>query len=102
MEMVLTGRRITAAEGHELGFVNKVAPDDSWRQAANEIARQIATKPPLAVLLAKRAVLAAEEAPLAAAMSFERRLYELTMATEDRREGMSAFLERREPRWRGR
>jgi enoyl-CoA hydratase/carnithine racemase len=53
-------------------------------------------------MFAKRAVLAAEEAPLSTAMSLERRLYELAMATDDRVEGMTAFIERREPEWRGR
>jgi enoyl-CoA hydratase/carnithine racemase len=102
MEMVLTGRRVGAAEAHALGFVNRLAAPGEWREAALQLAREVAAKPPLAAMLAKRAVLAAEEAPLAAGLSLERRLYELAMATEDRVEGMTAFLERREPQWRGR
>jgi enoyl-CoA hydratase/carnithine racemase len=77
-------------------------PSDSWLGAALELAHEVASKPPLAVMFAKRAVLAAEEASLTAAMSFERRLYELAMATEDRVEGMTAFVERRPAEWRGR
>lgn len=102
MEMVLTGCRVSAEEGREMGFVNRVVTADRWREEALELAAKVASMPPLATMMAKRAVLAAEEAPLAAALSFERRLYELTMATEDRVEGMSAFLERRSPRWSGR
>ena len=85
-----------------MGFVNRVTAPDRWREEALELAARVASMPPLAALMGKRAVLAAEEAPLAAALSFERRLYELTMATEDRVEGMSAFVERRPPRWSGR
>lgn len=102
MEMVLTGRRVSAEEAREMGFVNRVTAPDRWREEALELAARVASMPPLAALMGKRAVLAAEEAPLAAALSFERRLYELTMATEDRVEGMSAFVERRPPRWSGR
>ena len=102
MEMVLTGCRVSAEEAREMGFVNRVTAPDRWREEALELAARVASMPPLAALMGKRAVLAAEEAPLAAALSFERRLYELTMATEDRVEGMSAFVERRPPRWSGR
>jgi enoyl-CoA hydratase/carnithine racemase len=102
MEMVLTGHRVTAEDAKSLGFVNKVAPADRWLDEALDLARVVASMPPLAVRFAKRAVLAAEEAPMAAATSLERRLYELAMATEDRVEGMTAFLERRPAVWRGR
>ena len=102
MEMVLTGSKITAQQGYDFGFVNRVTASNEWIDVAIELAGQIASKPPLAVLLGKRAVLAAEEAPLTLALSHERRLYELTMATEDRVEGMSAFIEKRDPVWRGR
>jgi len=101
MELVLTGRRFDAAEAHALGIVNAVAPSDRWLEEAVALAQSIAAKPPLAVRFAKRAVLAAEEGPLHAGLSLERRLYELSMATEDRLEGMDAFLERRDPEWRG-
>jgi enoyl-CoA hydratase/carnithine racemase len=102
MEMVLTGRRVTAEEARVLGFVNTVAPRERWLEEALGLAREVASMPPLAVRFAKRAVLAAEEAPMAAAASLERRLYELAMATEDRVEGMTAFIERRPAVWRGR
>ena len=66
-----------------------------------ELARTVAERPPIAARLAKQAVLAAEETALSAGLENERRLYELAMATEDRVEGMSAFLEKREPEFKG-
>jgi enoyl-CoA hydratase/carnithine racemase len=102
MELVLTGRRIGAAEARELGIVTSVAPGDGWLDAALELAATVAERPPLAVRLGKQAVLAAEETPLSAGLDHERRLYELAMATEDRVEGMTAFLEKRKPEFRGR
>jgi enoyl-CoA hydratase/carnithine racemase len=102
MELVLTGRRITAAEAHELGIVNQVAPKNAWLDKAIELAEVVATRPPLAVRLGKQAVLAADETTLAAGLDHERRLYELAMATEDRVEGMTAFIEKRKPDFRGR
>jgi enoyl-CoA hydratase/carnithine racemase len=102
MELVLTGRRIGAAEAHGLGIVTRVAPEDEWLDAALELAAEVAERPPLATRLAKQAVLAAEETPLSAGLDQERRLYELAMATEDRVEGMNAFIEKRKPEFRGR
>ena len=102
MELVLTGRRIGAAEGRELGIVTRIAPQDGWLDAALELAAEVAERPPLAVRLAKQAVLAAEETALTAGLDHERRLYELAMATEDRVEGMNAFIEKRKPEFRGR
>jgi enoyl-CoA hydratase/carnithine racemase len=102
MELVLTGRRIKAQEALELGIVNRVAPAGEWLESAMELAEVVARRPPLAVRLGKQAVLAADETPLAAGLDQERRLYELAMATEDRVEGMNAFIEKREPQFRGR
>jgi enoyl-CoA hydratase/carnithine racemase len=101
MELVLTGRRIDAVEAMRLGFVNVVAPRKRWLEQAIELAEVVARRPPLAVKLAKQAVLAADEMPLAAGLAHERRLYELAMATEDRVEGMAAFLEKRRPDFKG-
>ena len=102
MELCLTGRRITAQEAHRIGLVNRVAGMNDWLDQAIELADVVARRPPIAVKLAKQAVLAAEEAPLTAGLAQERRLYELAMATEDRVEGMSAFLEKRRPKFKGR
>jgi enoyl-CoA hydratase/carnithine racemase len=102
MELVLTGRRIGAAEAHALGLVTRLAAPDAWLDAALELAGEVAERPPLAARLAKQAVLAAEETALTAGLDHERRLYELAMATEDRVEGMNAFIEKRKPEFRGR
>src|SRR5829696_4421958 len=102
MELVLTGRRIDAAEAHRLGIVNQLAPRGGWLDAALELATVVASRPPLAVRLGKQAVLAADETPLSAGLEAERRLFELAMATEDRVEGMTAFVEKRPPEFRGR
>ena len=102
MELVLTGRRIDAAEALRLGIVNQVAPAKGWLDAALELASVVASRPRLAVRFGKQAVLAADETPLAAGLETERRLFELAMATEDRVEGMTAFVEKRRPEFRGR
>ena len=102
MELVLTGRRITAEEAAYLGLVNRVAPAKRWLEEAIELAEVVARRPPLAARFAKQAVLAAEETALSAGLAHERRLFELAMATEDRVEGMSAFLEKRKPEFKGR
>jgi enoyl-CoA hydratase/carnithine racemase len=102
MELVLTGRRIGAEEAMRLGLVNQVVPAGEWLEKAVELAEVVARRPPLAVRLGKQAVLAAEETALTAGLDQERRLYELAMATEDRVEGMKAFLEKRKPEFKGR
>jgi enoyl-CoA hydratase/carnithine racemase len=102
MELVLTGRRFDAVEAAAMGIVNAVHPQGEWLERALALARTVAQRPPIAVRLAKQAILAAEEAGLSAGLESERRLYELSMATEDRIEGMQAFLDRRRPEFRGR
>jgi enoyl-CoA hydratase/carnithine racemase len=102
MELVLTGRRITALDAEALGIVNRVTKSKEWLTEALELAGVIARRPPLAVRLAKQAVLAADETTLAGGLSQERRLFELAMATEDRVEGMLAFIEKRKPEFKGR
>jgi enoyl-CoA hydratase/carnithine racemase len=101
MEYVLTGQRFDATTAQELGLVNKVVEKDRWLEEAMALAGTVAERPPIAARLAKQAVLAAEETALAAGLENERRLYELAMATEDRVEGMRAFLEKREPKFEG-
>ena len=101
MELVLTGRRFDAHEAERMGIVNAVVPKREWLDAAIELAGRIASRPPIAARLAKQAVLAAEETAMGAGLEQERRLYELAMATEDRVEGMRAFLEKRKPEFKG-
>jgi enoyl-CoA hydratase/carnithine racemase len=102
MELVLTGRRIDAGEAMSLGIVNRVAPKGEWLDSALELAGVVASRPPLAVRFGKQAVLAADETPMSAGIDHERRLFELALATEDRVEGMNAFIEKRKPEFRGR
>ena len=102
MEYVLTGRRFDAGMAMQWGVVNLVVGKNLWLTEAVELARTVAERPPIAARLAKQAVLGAEETGLSAGLENERRLYELAMATEDRVEGMQAFLEKREPKFEGR
>ena len=102
MELVLTGGRFNAREAERLGIVNRVCGKREWLERALELAAVVAERPPIAARLAKQAVLAAEESGLSPALETERRLYELSMATEDRIEGMQAFLEKRRPEFKGR
>jgi enoyl-CoA hydratase/carnithine racemase len=102
MELVLTGRRIEAKEALQLGLVNMVTPKRKWLEEAIALAQVVARRPAIAARLAKQAVLAADELTLTAGLAHERRLYELAMATEDRLEGMQAFIEKRRPDFKGR
>ncbi len=102
MELVLTGRQLGASEADALGLVTRVVPAAETLAAALDLAARIAAMPPLAVRAATAAVRAADELPLAEGVRFERRLFHLLFGTEDQREGMTAFLEKREPSWRGR
>ena len=102
MELIVTGRRIDAEEALRLGLVNQIAPRKKWLEQALDLANVVARRPPVAVRLVKEAVLAAEEMGLDAGLAEERRLHGLSMATEDRVEGMRAFLEQRRPRFKGR
>jgi enoyl-CoA hydratase/carnithine racemase len=102
MEYVLTGRRWDAQTAARWGLVNQVVGDGDWLSAAVELAREIAKRPPLAARLAKRAVQVAEDTGLAEGLQAERELFDEAMATEDRVEGMNAFLEKREPQFKGR
>src|SRR3954454_976276 len=102
MELVLTGRRIDAREALSLGLVNQVTGGRDWLDKAIELAQVVASRPPLAVRLGKQAVLAADETSLSAGLDHERRLYELSVGNEDRAEGMSAFIEKRRPDFKGR
>jgi len=99
---VLTGERFDAATALELGLVNKVVEGGGWLEEAMALAVTVAERPPIAARLAKQAVLVADETALSPGLENERRLYELAMATEDRVEGMTAFLEKREPKFEGR
>ncbi|CAB4895337.1 unannotated protein [freshwater metagenome] len=99
MDMVLTGRLLDAAEAERAGLVSRVAAPDAWRALAAKVARRIAGRPAVAERLGKEAVLAAFETPLQAGIDGERRAFAMTFASSDAREGLTAFVEKRDPSW---
>jgi len=102
MELILTGRRMSAEQAHRYGIVNTVTDKRRWLEFAISLASQIAERGPIAVKLAKRAIVAADAEGLPAGLATERALLAEAMATEDRVEGVTAFLEGRPPRFSGR
>ena len=102
MELILTGRSIDAREADALGLVTSVVPAEATVDAALALAGRIAAMPPLAVVAAKEAVRAAFDGSLTAGLESERRLFFGLFGSEDQREGMAAFVEKRTPRWSGR
>jgi enoyl-CoA hydratase len=102
MEMILTGEPMSAAEADRAGLVARVTTDELCVEDALALAAKIATKSPVALRLAKEAVNAAYEMGLTEALAHERRLFYLLFASEDQKEGMAAFLEKRPPEFKGR
>ncbi|HWI65231.1 MAG TPA: enoyl-CoA hydratase-related protein [Symbiobacteriaceae bacterium] len=102
MDMVLTGRMITAAEAQAAGLVSRVVPPEAYLTEAQKVAATMAAKSPVALQLAKEAVLNAFETTLAGGVHLERRLFYMAFASEDQKEGMKAFMEKRKPDFKGR
>ncbi|HWI53420.1 MAG TPA: enoyl-CoA hydratase-related protein [Symbiobacteriaceae bacterium] len=102
MDMVLTGRMISAAEAKAAGLVSRVVPPEAYLTEAQKVAADIAAKSPVALQLAKEAVLNAFETTLAGGVHLERRLFYMAFASEDQKEGMKAFMEKRKPDFKGR
>jgi enoyl-CoA hydratase len=102
MAMILTGDPISAREAEAAGLVARVTEDELVVEDALALAAKIATKSPLALRLAKEAVNAAYEMSLTDALAHERRLFYLLFASEDQKEGMAAFLDKRDPEFTGR
>jgi enoyl-CoA hydratase len=102
MDLVLTGRAITAAEAAAMGLVSRMVPADETLEVALQLGATIASKAPVAVLAAKEAVRLAEELPLSAGLRHERRAFFALFASDDQGEGMAAFVEKRRPEWKGR
>jgi enoyl-CoA hydratase len=101
MEAMLSGAPITARRAYELGLVNKVVPAEMTIHVAQRLARQLAEKAPLAARMAKEAVLKAFESPLAEGLAAERKSFYFLFSTEDQKEGMHAFLEKRRGVFKG-
>jgi enoyl-CoA hydratase len=102
MDVILSGRRLTAQEALAAGLVARIASPGGWLEEAKDVARAIATKGPIATRLAKDAVNRAHEGPLTLGLDYERRLLALALASEDAKEGLNAFLEKRPPEFGGR
>ena len=102
MEMCLTGRMMDAAEAERSGLVARVVPHDELMTEAKKTAAAIAAMPPMAAMVNKEMVNAAYETTLTQGVLHERRLFQILTATEDKAEGMAAFVEKREGQWKGR
>jgi enoyl-CoA hydratase len=101
MEMILTGRMIAADEALRWGLINAVVPVERYLEEAMALGREIAAKPPVAVRLAKEAVLKAFDTTIEGGLEFERKNFYLLFASDDQKEGMTAFGEKRTPAWKG-
>jgi enoyl-CoA hydratase len=102
MDVILSGRFLSADEALRAGLVARVVAKEAWLEEARRVARDIASKGPVAIRLAKEAVDRAHEAPLTLGVEYERRLLYLALASEDAKEGLTAFLEKRKPDFKGR
>ena len=102
MDLVLTGRRVGAAEAKEIGLVARVFPKDSWLEDAKALAREIASKPPLAIRLAIEAIDLVANSTLDAGLEFERKAFYVLFASQDKNEGTRAFMEKRKADFKGR
>jgi enoyl-CoA hydratase/carnithine racemase len=102
MKYILTGELFSAREALDMGLASEVVPDPEVEGRAIDLARQIAALPPLAVQLAKEAVLAGMDAPLTSALALEAKSSQILFSSQDQKEGMRAFIEKRKPRFTGR
>ncbi len=101
-ELVCTGDRISAADAEKIGLVNKVVPADQLMSAAEEMAKKIASRSPMAVRAAIEAINSGSDMPFAEGQTLEATLFGLLCATEDMKEGMKAFIEKRPAKFPGR
>ncbi|GEO03062.1 enoyl-CoA hydratase [Adhaeribacter aerolatus] len=101
MEMVLTGKFISAEEAEKHGLINKVVPVELYLEEAYKLAAEIAQQSPVAVRLAKEAVLRSFESSLEEGLYFERKNFYLAFASDDQKEGMEAFIQKRKPDFKG-
>lgn len=102
MDMILTGRMITAAEALDMGLVSRVVPAEQWFDEAFKVCQEICEKAPMALQAGKNAVNKAFETTLTEGIDAETRLFYMLFATDDQKEGMRAFAEKRQPVFVGR
>lgn len=102
MDMLLSGRILGAEEAERRGVVSRIGPAEGWLELAEEVAAEIAGRPAVAQRMAREAARASFEMPLAAGIEAERKAFAMAFASEDAREGMTAFIEKRDPEWRHR
>jgi enoyl-CoA hydratase len=102
MEIILNDRRLSAEEALQAGLVNRVVPVETYLDEAVALAGEIAARAPVALRLAKEAVNAVFEMPLQAGLQHESRLFYLLFSTADQKEGMDAFVNKRQANWQGR
>ena len=100
-EMIFTGDAIDATTAERIGLVNRVVPADRLLDEAKALARRILEKSPAAIALAKACLRAAQEMPLSAGLDFETAAFGVVGSTQDKAEGMKAFIEKRKPAWTG-
>jgi len=100
MDLVLTGRMMDAKEAESAGLVSRIVPADKLMDEAMEVAATIASMSRTSTLMAKESVNRAFESTLSEGIRFERRLFHSLFATDDQTEGMGAFIEKREPKWK--
>jgi enoyl-CoA hydratase len=101
MEIILNDRRLTAQEAYQFGLVNRVYPVDSHLDEALKLANEIAARAPLAIRLAKESVNKAYEMTLKEGLAYERRNFYFLFSSEDQKEGMDAFVNKRPADWKG-
>ena len=102
MDVILSGRFLTAQEALAAGLVARVVAEGEWLDEAKKVAQEIASKAPIATRLAKEGIDRAYEGPLQLGLEYERRLLYLAFASDDAKEGLTAFMEKRKPDFKGR
>lgn len=102
MEMILNNRTLSADEAEKFGLVNRVFPVETYLEEAMKLASEVAARAPVAIRLAKEAINRSYETSLSEGVEDERRSFYFLFSTEDQKEGMAAFIEKRDPEWKGR
>ncbi|HEY0783152.1 MAG TPA: enoyl-CoA hydratase-related protein, partial [Thermoanaerobaculia bacterium] len=102
MRLILSGDMIPAAEAKEIGLVEQVVPHDELRAKTLELATKIASRSPLTLRVAKEAIRASQRMAIDEGVLYERDLFCLCFSSEDKKEGVDAFLNKRQAEWKGR